>query len=55
VEYESDGSWSIVIAPKDPGRPNWVSTAGHPRGRIWIRWFLPDATPIRPDVEVVQI
>jgi len=55
VEYEPDGSWTIVIAPRDPSRPNWVSTAGHPRGRIWIRWFLPDETPTRPTVEVVTI
>ena len=55
VEYEADGSWTIVIAHRDPGRPNWVSTAGHPRGRIWIRWFLPDETPTRPTVDVVTI
>ena len=34
--------------------PNWVSTCGHPRGRIWIRWFLPDETPARPP-EVVSL
>ena len=55
VEYEPDGSWTIVIAHRDPGRPNWVSTCGHPRGRIWIRWFLPDETPTRPEVEVVKL
>jgi hypothetical protein len=55
IEYEPDGSWTIVIAHRDPGRPNWVSTCGHPRGRIWMRWFLPDETPTRPTVEVVQI
>jgi hypothetical protein len=41
VRYEPDGSWEIVIAGRDPGHPNWVSTAGHPSGRIWLRWFLP--------------
>ena len=55
VVYEPDGSWEIVIAGRDPGRPNWVSTAGHPRGRIWLRWFLPDATPERPTAEVVAL
>ena len=30
VEYEDDGSWTVVIAHRDPGRPNWVSTQGHP-------------------------
>ncbi len=32
VVYEPDGSWTIVVAHRDPGHPNWVSTAGHPRG-----------------------
>ena len=38
-----------------PGVPNWVSTAGHPRGRIWFRWFYPSATPDRPTTEVVKV
>ena len=53
LEYEADGSWRIVVAAEDPGHPNWISTAGHPRGRIWFRWFLPSETPARPDTEVV--
>ncbi|HEY5250691.1 MAG TPA: DUF1214 domain-containing protein [Acidimicrobiales bacterium] len=52
VVYEADGSWRLVIAPKDPGHPNWISTAGHERGRIWFRWFLPEETPERPVVRV---
>jgi hypothetical protein len=55
VVYEPDGSWTIVIAPRDPGHPNWVSTAGHGRGRIWLRWFCPEATPDRPQVRVVPL
>jgi hypothetical protein len=52
---EPDGSWRVVVAGRDPGHPNWVSTAGHARGRIWIRWFLPERTPDRPSVRVVRI
>ena len=55
VAYEPDGSWEIVIAGSNPGRPNWVSTAGHRRGRIWFRWFLPESTPERPEVKVVSL
>jgi hypothetical protein len=55
VHYEDDGSWVIVIAPSDPGHPNWVSTAGHHTGRIWFRWFLPVETPQRPQFEVVAL
>jgi hypothetical protein len=55
VRYEADGSWTIVIAHKDPGHPNWVSTAGHSRGRIWFRWFYPSVTPEPPVAEVVKL
>ena len=55
VAENDDGSWTIVIAQKDPGHPNWVSTAGHVRGRIWLRWFLPLATPERPHSRVVPL
>jgi len=55
VRYEDDGSWTIVVAHRDPDHPNWVSTAGHPRGRIWFRWFYPSLTPERPVTEVVAL
>jgi hypothetical protein len=55
VEYESDGSWIIVISARRPSHPNWVSTAGHRSGRIWFRWFLPTATPEQPQVEVLPV
>jgi hypothetical protein len=55
ARYEDDGSWTIVVAHRDPGHPNWVSTQGHAQGRIWIRWFLPAETPARPTVSVVPL
>ena len=55
VRYEDDGSWTIVVAGRDPGHPNWISTAGHPRGLLWFRWFHPSATPARPSTEVVTL
>ena len=55
VEYEADGSWTIVVAAQRPRHPNWVSTAGHSSGRIWFRWFLPSETPEQPVVEVVPV
>jgi len=54
VRYAADGTWRIVVAARDPGVPNWVSTADHPRGVIWFRWFLPDALPERPRTRVVE-
>jgi hypothetical protein len=55
VRYQPDGSWRIVIAARDPGVPNWISTADHPRGRIWFRWFLPESPPTRPTASVTSI
>lgn len=57
VVHEADGSWRIVVAARDPGppSPNWISTAGHPRGRIWFRWFLPSSTPARPTTTVITL
>lgn len=55
VAYEPDGSYRIVIAARDPGVPNWISTADHPRGRIWFRWFLPESPPPRPQATVVPL
>jgi hypothetical protein len=55
VTYETDGSWTVVVAERDPGHPNWVHTQGHPRGRLWFRWFYPEATPERPDAGVMNV
>jgi hypothetical protein len=55
VAYNDDGSWTIVVAHRNPGHPNWVSTAGHPRGRIWFRWFYPSSTPVRPTTRVQRV
>jgi len=55
VVYEADGSWTIVVSGRDPGHPNWVSTAGHGYGTIWFRWFLPAETPAALTTEVASI
>jgi hypothetical protein len=50
-----DGSWTLVIAGRDPGHPNWVSTEGHASGRIFFRWFFPAHTPERPTVRLERL
>jgi hypothetical protein len=52
VQYEPDGSWRVAISTRDPGVPNWLSTAGHPRGILWFRWFLADEVPPKPVTRV---
>jgi hypothetical protein len=55
VAYEADGSWRLVVAPRDPGHPNWLSTAGHRQGVLWFRWFLADEMPPPPRTRVVKL
>jgi hypothetical protein len=55
VLYEPDGSWRLVVAARDPGMPNWLSTAGHPQGVLWFRWFLAEGLPERPRTRVIEI
>ena len=55
VSYAPDGSWQIVISETEPGHPNWVSTAGRSKGLIWLRWFLPEATPDPLNCRVVDV
>jgi len=55
VRYEPDGSWRVVIAQRDLGHPNWLSTAGHAQGLLWFRWFLPADVPARPTTRVVKL
>ncbi len=37
--YDAEGRCTIVIAPRDPGRPNWLDTAGHAEGTMCFRWI----------------
>lgn len=43
VTRSSDGRVRFVLAPVDPGVPNWLDTAGRRNGLCTIRWFWPTA------------
>jgi len=49
-----DGSWRLVISPRDPGVPNWLNTQGRREGYMIVRWVLADNPP-HPTCEVVSI
>jgi hypothetical protein len=49
-----DGSWTMVIAPTDPGVENWLDTGGRREGYMLVRWVLADGPP-HPTAEVVDI
>jgi hypothetical protein len=50
----SDGDWRIVIAPTDPGVPNWLDTSGRREGYMIVRWVLADHPP-HPTCELVPL
>jgi hypothetical protein len=55
IATDDDGSWQLVIAPSDPGSPNWLDTAGHRAGFVYFRWQLADAVPPPIAATVVQL
>lgn len=54
---EANGSIRAIIAPSDPGIPNWIDTAGHLRGCIALRVIgaNPDAQPLTPQCRLVAL
>lgn len=55
ITYEPDGSYTIVIAHRDPGVPNWLDTGGHRVGTIFWRYLLPESDPAIAACEVVPV
>jgi hypothetical protein len=53
AERSADGSWRLVIAPRDPGLPNWLDTGGRLEGFMLIRWVLPAELPPAPECELL--
>jgi hypothetical protein len=51
----SDGTVPVVIAHRDPGVPNWLTTEGRPFGMVFWRFFLPEGPIDTPTAEVVPV
>jgi len=49
-----DGSWRLVVAPTDPGEPNWLDTGGRREGYMIVRWVLADGPP-HPTCQIVNL
>ncbi|HEX7409943.1 MAG TPA: DUF1214 domain-containing protein [Candidatus Binatia bacterium] len=43
MTFESDGSFRVVIAHRNPGVANWLDTEGHMLGTIFWRILLPES------------
>lgn len=54
AKLNDDGTVTIVIAHRDPGYGNWLSTTGHSEGTIMMRWVKAESHPL-PRVRVVKI
>ena len=54
ARHEDDGSVTIVVAHRDPGFGNWMTTDGHSHGAIGLRWNQAVAD-VEPTVEVVKV
>jgi hypothetical protein len=54
AKADQDGMLRIVVSAKDPGVPNWLDTAGYPKGVIQGRWTGCETQPI-PAVKKVTI
>jgi hypothetical protein len=55
TKLEPDGSFRIVVAARDPGRPNWLDTEGHRTGTMFWRFLLPEEKPEKPRCRVVPL
>ncbi|HSB98216.1 MAG TPA: hypothetical protein VLC91_17275, partial [Spongiibacteraceae bacterium] len=54
IKLEADGSYRIVVAHRDPGLPNWLSTEGRPNGTVYWRFLLPEGDIDAPRTRVVN-
>jgi hypothetical protein len=55
IQYEPDGSYTVVVAHRDPGVANWLDTGGHRVGTIFWRYLLPETDPAVAQCEVVRV
>ena len=51
---DPDGGVTVVIAHRDPGHPNWLSTSGHRLGHFAMRWIRA-AEHVDPTTRLVKL
>jgi hypothetical protein len=54
ARLDNDGAFRAVISAGDPGVPNWLDTAGHPRGGIVGRWYDSSSAP-KPTITKIDL
>lgn len=54
TQLEADGSFTMVLAHRDPGMPNWLDTEGNLFGLIFWRFFLVEGSTDTPQATLVK-
>lgn len=54
VQLDFDGRYEVVLAPRDPGHPNWIDTAGLTEGIFAIRYLLPQERSV-PEATIISL
>ncbi len=51
-----EGKIRLIVAHEDPGRPNWIETAGHTEGTMCWRWYRihEGSSPVEPTCTMVS-
>jgi hypothetical protein len=55
TELLDDGSFEIIVAHRDPGRPNWLDTEGRGFGIMFWRFQLPEGDIPPLETEVITL
>ena len=50
-----DGSFEMIVAHREPGRPNWLDTEGRPYGIMFWRFQLPEGEIPPLETEVITL
>lgn len=52
---DDEGNFEMILAHKDPGRPNWLDTEGRPYGIMFWRFQLPEGDIPPLETEVITL
>jgi hypothetical protein len=54
TQSDKEGNFTIVLAHKNPGLPNWIDTEGRTTGTMYWRFMLPEEEIVTPVAEVIK-
>ncbi|NND66344.1 MAG: hypothetical protein HKN19_02040, partial [Halioglobus sp.] len=55
TEQDAEGNFEMIVAHRDPGRPNWLDTEGRPYGIMFWRFLLPEGDIAPLTTEVIEL